>query len=361
MDPEPIEGFDEDGYLAANPDVCAAVLSGAIPSGLEHYLRWGRREGRAGACSDARLSRQDRVNDVWSVSPEEKADAQGWYWMAHPAVRRRINTLVSGDPWVDAYGRLAIWLKERTGTDVLERSISLGCGFGGLERDLARRGMIREMDAYDLAADAVAQARRLAEEAGCGWIRYHVADLETHDIPRGRFDAVFAHSAVHHIERLEQLFEAVDRALRPGGVFHLNEYVGPTRFQWTDAQVRLINDYLGSLPDRLRRTPTGVKSPVVRPTIEQMLAMDPTEAIRSQDIRAVLSQRFEIVEDRPCGGTLLHMGLAEIAQNFDETVPGDVEHLQRLFDLEDAMMADGVIGSDFAVITAVPRREARIA
>jgi SAM-dependent methyltransferase len=352
---DPMEGFDEENYLAIHSDVREAVLSGVLSSGLEHYRNWGKREGRIGAFVKAPMSRQDMVNEVWSISPQDKADTRGWYWLAHPLVRRRVNTLISGDPWVDAYGRLAIWLKEQDKADILERSISLGCGFGGLERDLARRGMIREMDAYDLAADAILEARRLAEDAGCGWIRYHVADLETHDIPPNHYDAVFAHGSVHHIERLEALFTSVHRALRPGGVFHLNEYVGPTRFQWTDAQLELVNGYLDSLPDRLRQTPSGLKPPVVRPTIEQMLEMDPTEAVRSNDIRHVLSQYFTIVEDRPYGGSLLHLGLGEIAQNFDETDPVDIAQLQRFFDLEDAMMADGTIGSDFAVITAIPR------
>jgi hypothetical protein len=38
--------FDETTYLELYPDVAAAVGSGAIKSGAEHYLRYGSREGR---------------------------------------------------------------------------------------------------------------------------------------------------------------------------------------------------------------------------------------------------------------------------------------------------------------------------
>ena len=38
--------FDETTYLELYPDVAAAVGSGAIKSGAEHYLRYGLREGR---------------------------------------------------------------------------------------------------------------------------------------------------------------------------------------------------------------------------------------------------------------------------------------------------------------------------
>src|SRR5271163_720483 len=39
-------GFDEAGYLIANPDVAAAVRNGSIESGWKHFLQHGRAEGR---------------------------------------------------------------------------------------------------------------------------------------------------------------------------------------------------------------------------------------------------------------------------------------------------------------------------
>jgi hypothetical protein len=41
--------FDEQAYLALNPDVAAAVRSGGFASGSAHYLRFGQGEGRAPA------------------------------------------------------------------------------------------------------------------------------------------------------------------------------------------------------------------------------------------------------------------------------------------------------------------------
>ncbi len=42
-----VDGFDEQYYLAHNPDVAAAVASGQIASGFQHYLLYGAREGRS--------------------------------------------------------------------------------------------------------------------------------------------------------------------------------------------------------------------------------------------------------------------------------------------------------------------------
>ncbi|WP_395173984.1 hypothetical protein [Roseibium alexandrii] len=43
------EGFDETAYLGANPDVAAAVGSGGLSSGYQHWLLFGFDEGREGA------------------------------------------------------------------------------------------------------------------------------------------------------------------------------------------------------------------------------------------------------------------------------------------------------------------------
>ena len=276
---DPSADFDEEAYLSANPDVRDAVAAGTVPSGLVHYLSWGRHEKRPRPVGRRPLTRRDKVNEVWSVSPEEKSEALGWYWMAHPMVRERINTLVSGDQSLDAYARLGAWLSEHGRKLPLDRSISLGCGFGGLERDLASRGMIREMDAFDLAAGAITEARRLAEEAGYGWIRYHLADLEAQDFPSSHYDAVFAHSSVHHVERLEVLSAACTvRCVRVVSSTSTN----------TSARRGSSGPMLSCTSSTVFLTPSrnvfvkrgGRKPPVLRPTIEQMVAMDPTEAVR---------------------------------------------------------------------------------
>ncbi len=364
--------FDEEWYCKTFPDVAAAVGEGIYASGFAHFLAYGWREGRPpfdpqnaymrrstpkpGAWFGGVVGGANRIREAWSVRPEDQAEDAGWYWMAHPAVRARSNALASGNASEDAYDRLASLLRERGLGLPIARSVSIGCGFGGLERDLSARGLVREVDAYDIAPSAIAEAKRQAQQAGLLRVRYHVKDLEDIDLPPSSADVVFAHSSVHHVERLEALYAVVQRTLRPGGVFHLHEYVGPTRFQWTDAQLDLANAFLDSLPPRLRELPSGEpKERLRRPTIEEMIAADPSEAVRSADLIGALSPYFDIIEHRPLGGALAHIALGGIAQNFDPAAPDDCAILQRLFATEDAAMAEGVIGSDFATITAVSK------
>lgn len=308
---------------------------------------------RAATPSDA------TAGDSGPPAPQAKPVTPGWYWTQHPMVRDRVNVLVSGNRHTDAYGHLAVFLGDSGRPGPLGRCASLGCGSGGLERDLVRRGMVGEIEGYDPSEGAVAEARRLAANLGYGNIRYQAADLAGLALPEREFDAVFTHSSLQAVEALEGVVAAVRRALKPGGLFHLNEFVGPSRFQWADAQVRLINAFLDTLPDRLLQTPAGRKPPVERPTVEHMLAAHPTQAVRSSEIREVLTQHFDILEERPFGGTLLHMGLGDIAQNFDAENPEDVAHLQRFFDLEDQALTEGTLGSDFTLLTATPAPAAR--
>jgi SAM-dependent methyltransferase len=351
----PSAEVDEAWYLAAYPDVKAAVDSGAMASAAVHYQHHGRAEGRfPNAVESERplteAERQSRVSELWSAAEQ----SAGWYWMAHPMVQQRLNVLASGDPRRDSYGQLAELLRERGTPMPIARAVSLGCGFGGLERDLAARGMITEIDAYDIAPGAIAAARRLAAEAGLPGLRYHVADLEREALPHGSVDVVFAHQSVHHVARLDELFAAVRHMLRPGGIFHLHEFVGPTRFQWTDAQIAGINAFLDRLPPRLRALPSGQpRPPQVRPTVAAMIAADPSEAIRSSEILPVLRRHFDILEIRELGGALLHLGLGEIAQNFNPDSAADRAILEAFFAAEDAAMQSGEVTSDFVVVTAV--------
>jgi predicted SAM-dependent methyltransferase len=55
------EKFNEAEYLAANPDVAAAVKEGKFHSGREHYEKYGEREGRMLNRLPGRTSREEKV------------------------------------------------------------------------------------------------------------------------------------------------------------------------------------------------------------------------------------------------------------------------------------------------------------
>ncbi|MCB0254105.1 MAG: class I SAM-dependent methyltransferase [Anaerolineae bacterium] len=285
----------------------------------------------------------------------------------------------------------------------LSRCLSLGCGKGRLERQLASLKAFVACDAYDIAEGSIEQARQAADAAGHR-IRYSVGDLNSIQLGRASYDAVWAAGSVHHVANLEHLFGQVVDALKPGGLFFLNEYVGPSRFQFPPAQRQAIQACLDTLPPayreitpaviqakpstknqllptrplqrvldkardgdlfpaiarRLRlmraaRTGSGLeKSTANLPTARSVIAVDPSEAVRSAEIVPLLRQHFDILEYKPLGGTILQFLLADIAGNFqrDETGP---RLLEMLFTIEDTLIDAGHLDSDFAYIVAAPK------
>ena len=237
----------------------------------------------------------------------------------------------------------------------VERALTLGSGVGELERGLCQYGFARSHEGVDLSDEAVRIATDKAQSAGLHHLSYRTANLNTVKFDREAYDVVFGISSVHHIENLEHLFRQVQQALKRDGYFFLDEFVGPSRFQWTDGQLELINDQLWQLPRELRRLISDrnkFKGRVVRETVDEIIASDPSEAARSADIVPLLSRYFKIVEIRGYGGALLHQLLYDIAGNFCEDNAGSVDHLRRLFALEDELTARGTIPDDFAVIIA---------
>lgn len=82
----PIQNFDQDFYLAAWPDVRAAVDAGAIPSAYHHWRLHGREEDRAyrvlssGMVRGSRRPRTDGFADnldLWSTWPQKEYHHRG--------------------------------------------------------------------------------------------------------------------------------------------------------------------------------------------------------------------------------------------------------------------------------------------
>lgn len=281
---------------------------------------------------------------------------QGVHWLEHQAVQDRVNEKVSGNPRKNPYVFFMDFLQRRGVSFPVSRCLTLGCGAGDLERGLAKHGLCAEHDGYDVSDVAIDRATRLANDSLLSHVHYTALDINRVQLPRNRYDMVFGVMSVHHFERLEHIFAQVRRSLKPAGLFFLNEFIGPTQFQWTDRQISITNALLQFLPERYRRAGSGqLKSAVSRPTIAEMNAVDPSESIRSGEIVDVLSQNFSIVSRRDYGGTILHLLLEGIARNFDYGNSVDMRFLRALFDLEDLLLDSGEITSDFSVLIAEPR------
>ena len=189
-------------------------------------------------------------------------------WSGIPQIHLNHNYLITGNRdtyWIE-------WLRERffPGGDAGD-ALSLGCGAGHFDRIFKRCGFsFRSLTGIDISEGAVDQARALAAQISLApKVEYLAADLNHYELPPRCFDFIYFFQCLHHIEALEHMLTQCQRALRPEGLLMVNEFVGPSRFQWTARQVELANALISLLPEELRRDlqSGGVKTEVTTPTI----------------------------------------------------------------------------------------------
>jgi SAM-dependent methyltransferase len=263
-------------------------------------------------------------------------------WMANTAVLMHLNERATGDP---ARDWLSSWAHRWFVGDNL-RVLVLGCGEGWLERAVAGWPFVAGIDAVDFAEHAVARAREAGQ--GIAKIEYGVVDLNRDELPRDTYDVVVAHSVLHHVERLEHAYAQIERCMRPDATLVVSEYVGPNRFQYGDDVLAMINALLKALPEELRR-PFDVRT---RPTVEEMIGNDPTEAVRSEELVALTENYFDVRERKNIGGTILQFLLYDIVQHFRFEVPRERSLLEMICTIEALLVDSGRIPCDFVLLAA---------
>lgn len=257
-------------------------------------------------------------------------------WMAHPDVRRHMNELVSGNP---DYWPMD-WFVAQYRDVSFDRALSIGCGTGALERDLIGRGLCRQVDAFDGSQVSIEIAAAEAQKAGIGdRVNYFVADFNEPRLPANTYDAVFFHQSAHHVAKLEKLFRAVLRTLKPDGIVYFDEFVGPSRTEWNDELLGPARAVYRVLP-REHRQGDDVPLPIQDD--------DPSEAIRSSEILPQLRIGFEIDALRGYGGNILSVLFPLLRAPSDELV-------RQLIEAEREVLRAGE-PSFYALIVARPKR-----
>ena len=140
-------------------------------------------------------------------------------WTRELAVRRCLNRRVSGSEGVWPVE----WFAREIVTKPFPRALSLGCGGGGLERDLMSKGLCESVLGLDISDEALELARREAREAGYSTLTYERADLDHIDLEADAYEAVFVHQALHHVRELEACLDQVARTLKADGIFYIDE------------------------------------------------------------------------------------------------------------------------------------------
>jgi len=264
------------------------------------------------------------------------------FWQ-NPVARAAINRRVTGDPALSPEAYLAV----RHGQTVpAPHAVSLRASDARLEVALVEAGPCQRVIGLDFDERRVESANGKVPEGFRERISFQLGDLAEWKPPEP-VGAVLARNVLHRQKDLEGILDRVQAILAPGGLVFVDEFVGPSRFQWTDAQLEAINRLLGCLPDELLLDLSADdgrrKRSVGRPHPEGYAKANPHDAVRSDEVLACLDERFERVEVHLYGGAVYHQFFTRIVGNF-----ADRPELVSLVMEVDAMMTDaGALSSDY--------------
>jgi ubiquinone/menaquinone biosynthesis C-methylase UbiE len=217
--------------------------------------------------------------------------------------------------------------------------LSLGCGHGGLELDLAATlvGRPYEVHALDLNPKLYAEAASRASVRNLH-LTWEQSDLNFLQLPPASFDVIYAHASLHHILNLEHVFAQVNRALRPGGRFVLAEMIGKSAVLFWPENLDLALDVVRHMPDRYKPGVEDVRT-IVAPYTQAYVGM---EGIRQEEIPGLLTDWFNPVKMFTYGSFIRMICTHPvIGSTFDPDRPDDRFYLEQLFAYDLALIASG--------------------
>jgi SAM-dependent methyltransferase len=277
-----------------------------------------------------------------SPAPDVARD-QLAFWQS-PVARAAIHRRVTGDPELapDTY------MARRYGPAIAgPHIVSLRASNASMEAALVESGPAERVTGLDDDTARIDFANRRVPEPLRDRVRFTAGELAGWDPPEP-VGAVVSRSALHREAELDGVLDRIQSILVPGGLVFVDEFVGPSRFQWTDAQLDVINRLLKVLPPELLVDLTAsdgrLKRSVERPDPQRWAAANPREAVNSSGILPGLDARFERVEVCLYGGAVIHQLFSRIMGNF----AGRPELVGLLMET-DALLTDcGALESDYA-------------
>ena len=203
---------------------------------------------------------------------------------AHDATRRDRNVAHTGDPERS-------WVQDLAARGSFRDVALLGCESDPVEVEWLRSGGSERLDVYEPTPGVVARVRdRLGPLAAR--VRFFATDLNFVELPPSAYDLIWSSGRLHSITNLEHLYAQIDRALRPGGIFALQGYVGEPRLRFEPRRLARVNALLRTVPARFRRTDRiTVPDPVWH--------LSPFQAVRSLDVLPLARARFDVVREAP--------------------------------------------------------------
>ncbi|MCH8506898.1 MAG: class I SAM-dependent methyltransferase [Ectothiorhodospiraceae bacterium] len=286
-----------------------------------------------------------KVGSHWSkISQQNSIKSLRLRWWQSPNIIRNINQKVAGLP-LDGFSNGLIYRAQELAGDraPFANAISVGCGTGVKEMKLIKQGLVGSFKLYEVSEYRVEIGRELAKKLGVeDRVDFIVGDAFTCEVNQEIFDLIHWDNSLHHMLDTEAAIKWSFEVLKKGGMFYMNDYVGPNYLQFSD-KTRLVASKVRSImPDKYLvdpRRPEQLLSKKVVPTNKSaLIASDPSEAADSEKIISSIKKYFPNAEINLTGGAIYHTALSDMISNFEEEEENDQLILDLLMIIDELLI-----------------------
>ena len=270
-------------------------------------------------------------------------------WLGHPLAQQRLVKIMGHHTHAQWFVDTQLWHKP------VRRGLGVGVGAAFHELQLLTSGAVERFDFYDISPAGLDIARVEAEKLGVAdRIDFICRDINTSTLPRETYDVITFMASLHHIHELEKTLLACRDALAPGGVLWAFEYVGPDRFAYPDEHANIARRIYRLLDEELR---LPGEPDLKFPSPEEVIAVDPTEAIHSSEILPTMRRIWPNLEVHGQYGSLLFMIMWCLNHDALYDTRKGWEAYGTLVDLETALVDAGALPHYF--VNAIARKDTR--
>jgi SAM-dependent methyltransferase len=240
----------------------------------------------------------------------------------------------------------------------VRRFLSIGAGNCDTEIRLAlalRESGANEfvIDCLDLNEQMLERAKAAASASGVASHIEPICGDFNHWQPTREYDAVIANHALHHVLRLEALFDAIRDSLRPGGSLIVSDMVGRNGHRrWPEA-LEPVERFWSELPERFRYNRLLRRQETQYPDWD--CSADGFEGIRCQDILPLLLERFGFEFFYAFSNVIAPFVDRCYGRNFDPDAEWDRSFVDRVHAFDESEILAGRIKP--TIMLAVLKRE----
>jgi len=230
------------------------------------------------------------------------------------------------------------------------RLLSLGCGYGGVDLQVARKlRRPHELIAVDLNPTIFQEALWRAELESLN-IKFKCVDLNFVEIHPASFDVIYAFASLHHVLNLEHLLSAIHRGLKDGGRLVILDLIGKTQVLHWKENVEFAAELIRKMPRQYRPGNAPLWKSWLQPFDPYSIIpryTDPSdqigmEGIRQEEIEHLLDHWFEAEKAFRYNAFMRLIGTNPyLGERLDPDRKADQRFLDRLIELDYQQVQSG--------------------